>query len=424
MSNAGYANVAETRPAAGKTDALIISLVGVAHGISHFFHMILAPLFPWIKEAFQLSYAELGLLMTVFFVISGIGQALSGFVVDRIGARAVLFFGISCLALSALLLSMAPSYGFLMLGAMVAGVGNSVFHPADYTLLNQKVTPARLGYAFSVHGITGNLGWASAPVFLVSIAQFSDWRTALLCASALPLVVLALLVWHRDLLRTHQAAKKAAEVDKGPSTGASGQAEGTLDFLKIPAVWMCFAFFFLTAMGLGGIQNFSATSLRDVYGMSLATATSAYTLYMLASAGGMLWGGMLAAKAKNHDRTIAMAFGAAGMFALCLATGLPGSGLAVVLMAAIGFGSGVAGPSRDLMIRAAAPKNATGRVYGIVYSGLDSGLACSPLLFGAIMDRHQPALVFVLVCVFQMLAILTAVNVGARTRARNAIESA
>lgn len=422
MANAGYAPAA-TQPAAGKTDVLIISLVGVAHGISHFFHMILAPLFPWIKEAFQLSYAELGLLMTVFFVISGIGQALSGFVVDRIGARAVLFFGISCLALAALLLSVAPSYGFLMLGAMVAGVGNSVFHPADYTLLNQKVTPARLGYAFSVHGITGNLGWAAAPVFLVSIAQFSDWRTALLCASALPLAVLALLVWHRDLLRTKQVAKNPA-ADSGKLNANSAQTEGTLDFLKIPAVWMCFAFFFLIAMGLGGIQNFSATSLRDLYGMSLATATSAYTLYMLASAGGMLWGGMLAAKAKNHDRTIAFAFGAAGMFALCLATGLPGSGLAVILMAAIGFGSGVAGPSRDLMIRAAAPKNATGRVYGIVYSGLDSGLACSPLLFGAIMDRHQPALVFVLVCVFQVLAILTAVNVGARTRARNASVSA
>lgn len=397
-----------------KQDALVIGLVGVAHGISHFFHMILAPLFPWLKEAFALSYAELGLLMSVFFIVSGIGQALAGFVVDKLGARAVLFFGIGCLALSALVLSGAQNYSMLLAGSMIAGLGNSVFHPSDFTILNKRVSTARLGYAFSVHGISGNLGWAAAPVFLVSLAGLFDWRTALFAAAFLPLSVLALLLVYRNVLQP-QAEQEPHALTPAHAAQSSGS---TLDFMRLPAVWMCFAFFFMIAMALGGIQSFSSAGLRDLYGMSLAWATSAYTAYMLASAAGMLWGGYIASRTSQHDRTITVAFSVAGVFSLLLATGWVSAFFAVILMGAVGFGSGVAGPSRDLLIRAAAPKNATGRVYGVVYSGLDIGLACSPLLFGAVMDAHHPAWVFVCIGVFQVLAIMTAVNVGVNTRSR------
>ena len=393
-----------------KKDALVITLVGVAHGLSHFFHLILASLFPWIKEAFTLSYAELGLLMSAFFIVSGVGQALAGFVVDKIGAFSVLLFGMSCLGVSALVLFGAQNYGMLMAGAMLAGLGNSVFHPSDYTILNKKVSSERIAYAYSVHGISGNLGWAAAPVFLVSIAGVFGWRTALLAAAFLPFTVMAILLLYRNELQTHEPVSLHVK-----SVARSG---GTLDFMRLPAVWMCFGFFFMIAMALGGIQSFSSASLRDLYGMSLAWATTAYTVYMLASACGMLWGGFIAAKTSQHDRTITLAFSFAGALSLILASAWVTPVLAVILMGFIGFGSGVAGPSRDLLIRAAAPKNATGRVYGIVYSGLDIGLACSPLLFGAIMDQKHPSWVFICIGAFQVLAILTAVNVGVKTRAQ------
>ncbi len=393
-----------------RQDAQVISLVGIAHGVSHFFHLILAPLFPWLKDAFSLSYAELGLLMTVFFVVSGIGQALAGFVVDRVGARAVLFSGIGFLGLSALVLSQANSYPMLLAGSMLAGVGNSVFHPADFTLLNKRVSAPRLGHAFSVHGISGNLGWAAAPVFLTAMAGLFDWRIALLSAAAVPFAVLALLVVYRDLLRTDDIS--AAVTASKKSDSGDGHL---LAFMRLPAVWMCFAFFFITAMALGGIQSFSSSSLRELYGMSLASATTGYTAYMLASAAGMVWGGFLASRTLRHDRTIAIAFTAAGIFALVIAAGVVPPMVAVALMGAIGFGAGVAGPSRDLLIRSAAPKNATGRVYGVVYSGLDIGLAAAPVLFGALMDAGHPSMVFVGIGLFQCLAILTAVGVGANT---------
>lgn len=392
-----------------RRDAQVIGLVGVAHGVSHFFHLILAPLFPWLKEAFSLSYAELGLLMTVFFIVSGAGQALAGFVVDRVGARAVLFSGIALLGLSALLLSQALSYAMLLAGSMLAGLGNSVFHPADFTLLNKRVSTQRLGHAFSVHGIAGNLGWAAAPVFLTTIAALSSWRTALAAAACIPFATLVVLFAYRDLLRTDEAKTAVA------APGRSAAGGHVLDFMRLPAVWMCFAFFFITAMALGGIQSFSSSGLRALYGMSLASATAGYTAYMLASAAGMVAGGFMASRTSRHERTIAMAFTGSGIVSLIVAAGVVPSFLAIALMGVIGFGAGIAGPSRDLLIRAAAPKNATGRVYGVVYSGLDIGLAGAPVLFGALMDANHPSWVFICIGLFQSLAIFTAVSVGVNT---------
>lgn len=408
-------SVVESAPSSVRRDAQVIGLVGLAHGVSHFFHLILAPLFPWLKEAFTLSYAELGFLMTAFFIVSGIGQALAGFVVDRIGARTVLFSGMACLTVSALVLSVSQSYAMLLIGSMMAGLGNSVFHPSDFTLLNKRVSAPRLGHAFSVHGISGNLGWAAAPAFLASIALLADWRTALFCAALIPAAVLLLLVWNRNLLHVDEVKASVASSER--QEAADG---GNFDFMRLPSVWMCFAFFFITAMALGGIQSFSAPGLREIYGMSLASASVGFTAYMLASAAGMVWGGFIAARAVRHDRTIAIAFALAGCMALLIASGVVPAWMAIVLMGSIGFGAGVAGPSRDLLIRAAAPKNATGRVYGVVYSGLDIGLAGSPLLFGALMDANQPASVFIGIGLFQVLAILTAVGVGSNTARKTA----
>lgn len=393
-----------------RSDVQVIGLVGFAHGISHFFHLILAPLFPWLKDEFGVSYAALGLLMTAFFVVSGLCQVLAGFVVDRIGARAVLFFGMTCLGMSALVLASAQSYAMLMAGSMLAGLGNGIFHPSDFTLLNRRVSPARLGHAFSIHGVSGNLGWAAAPLFLVGIAGFAGWRTALLAAAALPFVALAILCFYSAQLHYELDDVSPRSADSG-----TGKArESATAFMRRPAVWMCFAFFLISALALGAIQSFSAPALRALYGMPLAWATVAYSAFMLASAGGTLWGGVVASKTTLHARTIGVAFLTAALTSCLLATGLPPAFAAVGLMAVIGFASGVAGPSRDMLIREASPKNATGRVYGVVYSGLDVGLATAPLVFGAMMDAARPAWIFIGVGLLQAGAVLTAVSVSIR----------
>jgi MFS transporter, FSR family, fosmidomycin resistance protein len=226
-----------TPPAPGtRRDAEVIGLVGLAHGTSHFFHLMLPPLFPWLMEDFGLSYTDVGLLTTTFFVISGVGQALAGFVVDRIGAERVLFFGIGALTLSGIVLGLSNSYAMLLLTAAVAGVGNSIFHPADFTLLNQRVTHARLGHAFSVHGLSGSLGWAFAPVLMAGTASVAGWHAAGTAAAAVGATVLALL-W----MRRRSLAPAADEiVVTAPGSDDSTAPATQFAFLSSGAVWLCF----------------------------------------------------------------------------------------------------------------------------------------------------------------------------------------
>src|SRR5688500_13804372 len=161
-----------------RSDATVISLVGFAHGTSHFYHFVLPPLFPYLMAQFDLSFTQVGALMTTFFVVSGVGQALAGFVVDRFGALRVLYGGIALLACSGLVLAAAGSYGGLMAAAAVAGRGSGVCPPAAYTWTIRRVSAPRLGHGFSVHGRSGILGWAAAPVFVIALAEAWGWPAA------------------------------------------------------------------------------------------------------------------------------------------------------------------------------------------------------------------------------------------------------
>src|SRR5687767_5369040 len=214
-----------------RSDASVISLVGFAHGTSHFYHFVLPPLFPYLMEHFGLSFTQVGALMTTFFVVSGIGQALAGFVVDRFGALRVLCGGMALLACSGLLLAAAGGYAGLMAAAAVAGLGNSVFHPADYTLINRRVSTPRLGHAFSVHGLSGSLGWAAAPVFVLAIASTMGWRAACVGASIVGFLALGFLFLNR---RTLEDA--AAAMPHEPSR----RSGGSFAFLGVGVVWTCF----------------------------------------------------------------------------------------------------------------------------------------------------------------------------------------
>jgi len=408
-----------------RQDVALIGLVGLAHSVSHFSQLLLPPLFPWLKAAFGVSFTELGLLMTIFFVVSCAVQAASGFVVDRFGPRPVLFGGLALLGLAALGYAASPSYGAMALCTVVAGVGNGVFHPVDFTLLNRKVHATRLGHAFSAHGITGSLGWALAPVMMVPLAVVYSWRVALASAGVLAFVVLAVLWLNREQLALDMAAHKRADTGAGTgapatvsATGAGAGAEGSFDFLKIPAVWMCFGFFFLFAASLSGVQTFAPAAAQALHGVPVGITAMCISIYMVCSAAGMVVGGFLASDPARCERIIGAGFGVAASVALAVAL-LDMPPLAVpALFGVMGFGAGLAGPSRDLIVKRASPPNATGRVYGVVYSGLDVGQAVAPLLYGALMDRHRPALVWLVIAAVQGLLIVNAFNVRKVRRTR------
>jgi MFS transporter, FSR family, fosmidomycin resistance protein len=389
-----------------RQDAKIMSVVGLAHASSHFGHLLLAPLFPFFINEFGLSYSQLGFLVTLFFVISGVGQATSGFLVDKVGARPVLYGALSLFLLASLTAASAGSYNGLMLAAALAGLGNASFHPVDFTILNQRVSAPRLGYAFSVHGITGNLGWALAPVFLVGIASLYDWRTACYCAALLYVCVLTVTIVYRDVLVTQQAKHPADSAARGVA------------FLKLPVVWWCFGYFLLSTMTLAVVQSFALPILQALHGVSLKAATLTLSAYMVAGALGMVAGGWVAARHPSSDRVVALCMAvAAALFAVC-ATGWLGAIGSCIGLAITGFAIGIGGPSRDLMIKKATPSGATGRVYGTVYSGLDVGFALSPVVFGWFMDRGMYTSTLFGAAFVLLLSVVAAMGVGRETRAR------
>jgi MFS family permease len=394
-----------------KGDAAVISAVGFAHGVSHFFHFVMPPLFPWLMREFGLSFTQVGAAMTVFFVVSGIGQALAGFVVDRVGALRVLAFGVSALSFAAFAIASAQSYAMLLCAAAIAGLGNCVFHPADYSLLNRRVSTSRLGHAFSVHGLSGSLGWAAAPPFVLALATAWGWRAAAVGAGLVGLAALAVVLLNRRQLDDSAARAEAAARKRGGSFG----------FLGVGVVWMCFAFFLVSVMAFGGLQNFAPPILERTYGVTLVAATSGLTAYLLASAAGTAAGGFFASKGQHQARLVAASLAVAAMCSIALATGAVPAWSIAVLMGAMGLGVGFTGPSRDILVRRAATSRfgsgAYGRIYGFVYSGIDTGLAIAPIVFGRFMDAGRYSAVLWGVATFQSLAILTALAVGSRSRA-------
>ena len=402
-----------TTHAAGRNesrrDISTITLIGVAHGTSHFFHMLLPPLFPAFIRDFGLSYSELGLLVTTFFIISGIGQALAGFLVDRTGARPVLFAALSCFVLASVAAGVATGFGGLMLAAGLAGLGNASFHPVDFTILNKRVSAPRLGHAFAVHGITGNIGWGVAPVFLIGIATATgNWRYAYVGTALVALAVMALLFWKRDLIDDRQGSWGHAKAAIG------APSEHPMAFLRLPSVWLCFSFFFWTTAALAAIQSFASPALGTMYGLPLSITAYVVTGYMLCGAVGMVIGGFLVARVERLERTIAGAMLLAAALLLLTASGWLPPLWAAAIAALAGFGTGLAGPSRDMLIKRAAPPGATGRVYGTVYSGLDVGFALAAPVFGALLDHGHPAGVFVGSAAALLLGVGSAGLVGVK----------
>jgi FSR family fosmidomycin resistance protein-like MFS transporter len=395
-------------PSIVKKDATVISLVGFAHGTSHFFHLMLPPLFPWFMREYGLSYTQVGALMTVFFTVSGTGQALAGVLVDRWGAHRILCVGVGLLAASGLLVAAAPGVGGLYLAAFVAGLGNSVFHPADFSLLNHRVSQPRLGHAFSAHGLSGNLGWVAGPLVMTTVATTAGWRTAGLAAAMIGCTSVATLIWRRrdlsDVLdeRSHDH----------PDQQKKRTSVSWFSLLTLRLTWVAFGFFFFSTLVLGAIENFGPSLLRDLYGLSLAAATSGLTSYLVGGAAGLLLGGFLVSSEKGQEKLVGLCFLGSAALALLLAFAVAPSWSVIGLMAAMGFGVGIATPSRDMLVRKSTVerigKDSFGRIYGLVYSGADVGLATAPLIFGMLMDARKPHFVFGGLSITLVIAIIAA----------------
>ena len=384
-------------PQQAKADSSLRTLAAVstAHWVSHFHLFVLPMLFPFLKAQLGVGYIELGLALTVFAVVSGLTQAPIGYLADHIGARKILLLGLTLGGFALIMLGLHLSYPWLIASAVLLGLANSVYHPADYAILAAHMDEARMGRAFSIHTFAGFLGGAVAPATVAALVATVGGRGALIATGAVgPLVALLLVM---------VGIPDASAADRG-SQGAGAPRQAIIT----PALIVLTIFFMLLSLSSAGIGNFGVVALMSGNGVSFPTANIALTAFLGASAAGVLAGGFLADHTQRHGQVAAACFAVNAAIVLLIATVALPPLLLTAAMAGAGFLGGVIAPSRDMLVRNAAPAGAAGRAFGIVSTGFNIGGIISPLLFGWIMDQNLPHWVFGASVVFMVLTVLLA----------------
>jgi FSR family fosmidomycin resistance protein-like MFS transporter len=393
-------------------DVKLIGLVSAAHLLSHFYQLVLPPIFPLLTKVFGVGYAELGLVASLMYVASGLMQTPAGIMVDRFGPGRVLIGGVGLFSGAILFSGFVPGFWWLAPLAIVAGIGNAVFHPADYAIMTARVDPRRLGRAFGAHGVAGNLGWVAAPASVLGLTAMFGWRAALIILGGAGLSFTLYLMSRRAVLggetRTSPAFRSAT-ADSGPGAG--------LRVLLAPAVLLCFAYFTLLSIAQVGLQTFFPSAAVAAFGVSIGAANAMLTGFLVMAALGVLAGGIVADRFPRHELVVGVGLAIAAALSLVFAlAALPVAVLAVCAGVA-GFAMGATMPARDMIVRGAAPAGGTGKVFGFVYSGLDLGGAITPPLLGLLLDNGMPRMVFAVSAVAFAVAIGSAAVVGREKRA-------
>jgi MFS transporter, FSR family, fosmidomycin resistance protein len=404
VSSSPAALDADRRARSAVSDVRLITVVCVGHFLSHFYSLVLPPLFPLLRTELDVSYAALGALITASAGASAISQPVSGFLVDRFGARRILLAGLTVLASAIALAGIAPSYGALLVVMAAAGLGNGVFHPADYSIFNAAIHPTRLGRAYSAHSSSGSLGWVLAPIVVGGLTAAFGWRAGVSTVGVLGVVVALVLSRQRVLDEAFPVA----------ATRDARNLGGQVRLLLTPPILMAFAYFVLVAASMSAVSAFSVAALVAIYDAPLALAAGTLTGYMLGSAGGVVLGGFLADRMRRHALFAAAGMAVAAGLTVVLASGLPPTAALVVLLTLIGFAKGATNPSRDLLVRGATPAGASGRVFGFVYSGLDVGTLVMPPIYGWLLDRGEPSAIFLVAAALMVLTMFTVLEVGRR----------
>ena len=383
-----------------RRDARVVAVVSLAHGVSHFLQLALPPLFPLLRAQFDVSWMLLGFVAGTFYVASGVVQFTAGFLVDRAGARPVLLGGMALLVVGTLAASLAPNPLWLFPCAAIMGAGNGVFHPSDYAVLNANVAPRRLGHAYSMHGVGGNLGFALAPIVSFGLGVAFGFRVALLVMGVVGLVGLAVLASQRRILTSQRAGDARVHT-----------LSGSLGLFVQPAIVLCLFYFVFQTAAIIGLQTFLPAALNAGFGVPIAVATSVVTAYLIGGTAGIVIGGFLAVRAVRHDRVAGMGLLIGATLVLIVGANLVPQALLLPTFAMVGLAVGATGPSRDLIVRNATPRGAAGRVYGFVYSGLDVGSMLGPVWFGIMLDHGLPREVLFVIAALFVVAIGTVVQV-------------
>jgi FSR family fosmidomycin resistance protein-like MFS transporter len=381
----------------------IIGLVSAAHFVSHYYILLLPPLFAFIRADYGVSYTELGLAIATFNVVSAVFQTPTGFLIDWIGARLILIAGLTLGAAAVLVMGLVPSFSVMVVMMAFNGLANTVYHPADYAILSHVISSRRIGHAFSVHTFAGMLGTAVAPASLLLLQSVVGWRGALIAAAILGFAVAALLAVNGDRLFDRVQPSKEARA------AYAGDGDTGWRLLFSTPILQNLLFFVLLAITSGGVSNYSVVALSALYATPIGVANTALSAFLLLSALGVLVGGMFAVRTSHHAVVASLGLLATGAAVLIVGTVDLGAVLLIVAMAAGGLANGIVMPSRDMIVRAVTPRGSYGKVFGFVTTGFNIGGIVAPPIYGALMDHGYPRAVFVVVGLASLAGIVTVI---------------
>ncbi len=380
-----------------------VGLVSLGHGINHYLILLLPPLFPVWTTEFGVNYAELGLLMAIGGIVAMVMQMPVGVLCDRVPARYVLVAGMVLLGLSVLGMGFATSYWQLAVLMIANALGNTVFHPANYSILSATVPPRWLGRAFSVHTFAGHVGFAVAPAVIGLALIWWDWRSAMIVSGIIGVAMgLLYLANGRDLKDEREAGHVEPREDGKKQPLLSG-----LSLLLSPPMVMCFLFFLMISIAHIGFDSFLPAALYEHHGTPLSTANFALSIFFAASAVGILIGGMIADHTHHHGAVASVCFGIAAVLVVLVVELDVGTFGLLFLVGAVGLTTGVVPPSRDLIVRRVTPAGETGKVFAFMTVAMEAAYVAAPPVFGWVLDTFGAATMFWLTGALFLIAILT-----------------
>jgi MFS transporter, FSR family, fosmidomycin resistance protein len=393
----------------------ILGLVGAGHMMSHFYSNTLPPLLPLLNSDLGISYTMLGALLSLRGVMSSGMQLPAGILVDRYGAKTILTIGLAMCVIGTLITAAAMNYWMILFAGVILGIGNSAFHPADYSILSASMDEKFMGRAFSLHSFSGNLGNAIAPAVLITITAFYNWRISLMVAGIAGIVIMAGLLTQWKYISEDSVPRgnrfKTEKTDASADSNTEEEPQqSTMEVMRYvftsPAILFLFLYYCMNTLAGGGLRNFAVAGLVETHGATATVANAAFTAFLIASAAGVLVGGLLADYTRRHELIAAVGLAiSAGVLMLVGTYTLPMIAL-VIIFSFAGLTNGLIGPARDMLIRRASPKGAVGKVFGFVFSGQTIGQAVAPLMFGLMIDSGVPAWIFYTSAIFTVLCMV------------------